>query len=182
MAQLSTPPRNSTPQPNLWPVRAISLLLVVQALGLFGVNAWLLTGVDWEREFAYVFLSLTALDTLSFSTMFTVIAVVALFTAFAFFLRRRSAWLVAMTLQGVILFCCLWIYFLTTSHLRASPVIYLIMLYSILLVLYLNTTDVRQAFAVRQTHDDSWGDPGFGQPDLQTTAAAAQRPEESNDE
>jgi hypothetical protein len=154
MAHLSTPPLHPAPQPNLWPVRAISLLLIVQALGLISLNAWLLAGVDWEREFAFVFLSLTALDTLSFSTMFTLIAVVTFFTAIAFFLRRRSAWLVAMTLQGVILFCCLWIYFLTTSHLRASLFIYLIMLYSILLVLYLNTTDVRQAFW--QMADSGW--------------------------
>jgi hypothetical protein len=173
MAHLSTPSLNPTPQPNLWPVRAISLLLIVQALGLIGINAWLLSGIDWEREFAFVFLSLTALDTLSFSTMFTLIAVVSFFTAFAFFLRRRSAWLVAMTIQGAILFCCLWIYFLTTSHLRASLFIYLIMLYSILLVLYLNTTDVRQAFWRMARPEGSRGP---------WTTADSRQPAEDNDE
>jgi hypothetical protein len=176
MAHLSTPSLHPTPQPNLWPVRAISLLLVIQALGLLGISAWLIIGVDWESEFAFVFLSLTALDTLSFSTMFALIAVVGLFTSVAFFLRRHSAWLVAMTLQGVILSFCLWIYFLTTSHLRASLFIYFIMLYSVLLVLYLNTTDVRRAFAVRQTDDDLWRAAEFNQ------RARPRAPAENHDE
>jgi hypothetical protein len=74
-------------------------------------------------------------------------------TAAAFLLYRRFAWLLAMTLQGLILLRCLILYFATSSHLRSSSWIHLIMLYSIILVLYLNTTDIRLAFTTERTHE-----------------------------
>jgi hypothetical protein len=73
-----------------------------------------------------------------------------LVSSLAILLYRRFAWLLAMTLQGVILLRCLILYFGSNSILRTSPWVHLIMLYAVVLVLYLNTTDIRLAFTAER--------------------------------
>jgi hypothetical protein len=147
MAHRSTPSLRPVPRPYRWPVRAVSVLLVVQAIGLVGVIVYFAFSIDWgARDAADLIKSRAAQDTAIFITLFTGVVVAAFLTATSAFLRWPGAWLVAMGLQGLILAYCLDIYFFTVSHLRASMFIYLIMLYSIIMVLYLNTTDVRLAF------------------------------------
>jgi hypothetical protein len=135
--------------PNPWPIRAISLLLAGQAVGLAALALHFLAKNDWESELAAAELSTKALDSALFALAYTPVAVALFFNAIAFSFRRRSAWLTAMSLQGVILLMALWLYFGTTSYLRQSPWLYALMAYAVVLVLYLNTADVRKAFLAR---------------------------------
>jgi hypothetical protein len=140
--------------PNVvWPVRVVGLLLFFQAFLLSGVTVYFARQIDWERELNDIMLSLPALDVFMWGATLAPVILLLLVTAVAFLFYRRFAWLLAMTLQGLILLRCLILYFATSSHLRTSSWIHLIMLYSIILVLYLNTTDIRLAFTTERTHE-----------------------------
>jgi hypothetical protein len=132
-----------------WPLRAISLLLFLQMLWLGGITAYFAQQINWEQELADSMLSVAALDVLVWTAVVAPLAVLLIVTAVGFFFRRRFAWHFAMTAQGIMLLGSLTIYFFTASHLRDSHFLYLTMLYCILMVLYLNTSDVRMAFHVR---------------------------------
>lgn len=138
-------PAKATPNV-LWPIRIIGLLLFIQALLLTGVTWRFAQAVDWEAEFNDIILSIPALDIVMWGATLAPVILFLLLTAVAFLLYRRFAWLVAMTLQGLILLRCLILYFGTESHLRESAWVHLIMAYAIILVLYLNTSDIRLAF------------------------------------
>jgi hypothetical protein len=129
-----------------WIVRASALLLLLQAATLAGVNLYKSLQIDWATEFADVMLSVAALETILLDAIFIPLALVALLTAIGFFFARRIAWLAAMTVQGLILVSCLLFYYFGY---RSAP-LYGIMLYAILVVLYINTTDVRMAFYARK--------------------------------
>ena len=145
----------------IWPLRAISLLLFVQMASLCVITAYFLKQIDWELELAGTAPSVAALDLIAWTASVTPIAILLLITAIGFFFRRSFAWHSAMTLQGLMLLGCLTIYFFTNSLLRNSHLIYLSMLYCILMVLYLNTRDVRMAFHVREIEIDSDDDDEF---------------------
>lgn len=141
----------------IWPVRIIGLLLFVQALLVSGITVYFARAIDWEHEFNDIVLSLPALDIFMWAATLLPVILLLLLSSVAFLLYRRFAWLLAMTLQGLILLRCLILYFATASHLRDSPWVHIIMLYSIILVLYLNTTDIRLAFIIggaNNGHDD----------------------------
>ena len=140
--------------PNVvWPVRVIGLLLFLQAFMISGITIYFARQIDWERELEDIVLSLRALDIVMWAATLAPVILLLLVTSLAFLLYRRFAWLLAMTLQGLILLRCLILYFGTNSHLRNSSWIHLIMLYSIILVLYLNTTDIRLAFTTEHRHE-----------------------------
>lgn len=138
----------------IWPLRAISLLLFFQMAGLCIITVYFLEQIDWEQELVEPMLSVAALDVIVWTAVVAPLALLLLITTIGFFFRRSFAWHSAMTLQGVILLGCLTIYFFTDSHLRNSHFLYLSMLYCILMVLYLNTSDVRMAFHVRHIKID----------------------------
>ncbi len=146
---LSTP----VPQPTrtyLWPVRAIGLLLLVQAGGLVAISLHWMSQIDWERELEDVLPSVVAIETGSFGILCLFLAGLALLAATGFFFLRPSAWLAAMLGQGLLLAGALTVHFSAQSALRNSVYIYLIMIYAMLMVLYLNTHDVRVTFLVRR--------------------------------
>ncbi len=136
----------TVPQPRLvwWPVRIISLLLSLQAVGLLTICLYLLNQIDWEREWSAYALSATAFETLSFIIFFLPLVALGIFSAIGFLFFWRVAWLTAMIAQGVSLFGCLAIYF--ESYLKDYNFIYLIMLSCIVMVLYLNNNDIRVMF------------------------------------
>lgn len=138
----------------IWPLRAISMLLFLQMTGLLIITAYFLEQIDWEQELVDPMLSVAALDVIVWTAVVAPLGLLLLITTIGFFFRRSFAWHSAMTLQGVMLLGCLTIYFFTDSHLRNSHLLYLSMLYCILMVLYLNTSDVRMAFHVRQIKID----------------------------
>ena len=130
-----------------WTLRVISLLLCVQA-GLLGATAlsfWI--SVDWQRELEDVMPSVRALDILFLGGFLIPLALVEIVTAAQLWLAQRGAWLRAMVVQGILLIFCL------SSYMSRSdqPFIYIFMLTAIVIVLYLNTNDVRLAFTTRST-------------------------------
>jgi hypothetical protein len=125
-----------------WSIRVISFLLGVQAtlLGATALLHWL--SVDWQRELEDVMPSMRALDILFLGGFLVPLAVVTLTTALQLGLGRPGAWLRAMIVQGSLLIFCL------SSYVsgRDQPFIFVFMLTAIVIVLYLNTNDVRLAF------------------------------------
>jgi len=133
---------------NLWPIRSISLLLIVQAVGLLSYNIYQIAQFEWEQEIYDVSFSTEFLYAGTIALIFAPIAIMLFFVALGFSYRRPVAWLAAMMLQGLILLSCLIFYFLPDDK-YSHDWIYPIMLYTILMVLYINARDIRLIFQKR---------------------------------
>jgi hypothetical protein len=140
--------------PNPWPIRAITVLLIVQALTTTAVNLYFLYQIDWQYEMAYAALSVEATESALFAGVLLPLSTITIAVAIAFFFQRRIAWLFAMLCEALILCTCLWVYFFTWSWLRESAWLYIVMAPCIVIVLYLNTYDVRTAFLARPPTPD----------------------------
>jgi hypothetical protein len=99
--------------------------------------------------------STDAAEAFTIYIVFTILTAVAGLAALGFLLLYQSGWLLAMMVQGLCLFVALINYFVNTSPIAAQ----ITMLYSIVMVLYLNSFMVRTAF---QTGTDSPNSPGEG--------------------
>lgn len=132
-----------------WPARIIGLLLLLQTGMLSAISIYFARQIDWSSEWEDIMLSITTLDIVMWVATMIPLVLLLFLTAIGFLLYRRFAWLFAMTIQGLILLRCLFIYFATNSHLQRSPWIHLIMVYCIVLVLYLNSTNIRLAFTAK---------------------------------
>jgi hypothetical protein len=133
-------------------LRVIALLLAVQAVTL-AVITWVYGArLDWEQELADVMLSARAVDTLFLGGLLLPMALFGMAAAWDMWRGRRGAWLRAMIAQGILLIFCLSSYVAN----RGENFVYVLMLLCIVLVLYLNTNDVRLSFyghaAKRRTH------------------------------
>ena len=121
------------------PVRAVGVLLILEVLGLVALGGHEFLQVDWQR----IDLDnppLQAVEVAAFA-LFVPPAVLTLLSALSFLLLRRRGWLLAAIAQGVSLAVCLWLY-----SLFQPGYVYPIMAYCILMILYLNSHDVRVAF------------------------------------
>lgn len=121
------------------PVRAIGLFLILEVLGLAGLGAYELSRVDW-RTLGPEVPEGEVLEALAL-LLFVPPAVMTLLSAMSFLFLRRRGWLLAAIAQGLNLGISLWLY----SQL-APYYVYPIMAYSVLMVLYLNSNDVRLVF------------------------------------
>ena len=130
-----------------WTMRVIALLLAGQAAVLITIIWVTVATFNWELHFRAVMLSMTVMDTVLLGGLLLPMAVFDLFTAMGLWIGQRSAWLRAMTAQGILLIFCLSSY---VAH-RGERYIYLLMLTCIVLVLYLNTYDVRLSFNSRES-------------------------------
>jgi hypothetical protein len=139
----------TAPAPRLsrsWPVRTSAVILLLQALGLATISlssgAWrgwplVLPGMVLAEEMAVVIL---------ISGLLLVVAVLAILAAIGLLVWFRLGWLLAMMTQDVILLVCLYLY------LEHRPgFIYPVMLSCVVLVLYLNSYEVRLTFNGRST-------------------------------
>jgi small-conductance mechanosensitive channel len=72
-------------------------------------------------------------------------AVLTLLSALSFLFLQRRGWLLAAIAQGLSLAVCLWLY-----SLLQPGYVYPIMAYCILMILYLNSKDVRMVFRTGQ--------------------------------
>jgi hypothetical protein len=142
-----------------WPVRANALLLVLQAAGLGGIGAYSVYQVDWQevqqQVDTYATLSQGLTEAVEQAVIVVLIlgvpAILALLAAFGLLLLFRMGWLLAMIVQSLTLLACLLLYAEWQEILYEEPVfIYPVMLYCIVMVLYLNSSDVRAAFQVRR--------------------------------
>ena len=120
------------------PIKVVGLLLMVQVIGLVGLGAYEFVQVDWQQVRPGT--APQALEVLAF-VLFVPPAVLTLLSALSFLLLRRRGWILAASGQGLSLAACLWLY----SQLQPWY-IYPIMAYCALMILYLNSRDVRMRF------------------------------------
>jgi hypothetical protein len=122
----------------------VGLLLVLQVIGLAGLAAYELLQVDLQRLRPEVPSSQPVLEVLTL-VLFVPSAVMTLISALSFLLLRRKGWILAAIGQGLSLAVCLWLY----SQFQPWYV-YPIMAYCTLMILYLNSQDVRTLFHPRR--------------------------------
>ncbi len=152
MANIIAPSRS-------WPIRLIALLLFVQALGLVVLNVQSIALASREGPEITSWSDVitrynqSAVSDLSPAEIQVVAALITasllippvlmgLLAAVGFFFRWRWGWVLAMLTQIVILAFSLMVY----AEWHGSPVVYVTMASSVLMVLYLNVYDVRMAF------------------------------------
>ena len=126
------------------PVRAIGLLLAFQVLCLAALGAHEALQVDWRAVSTETAPSRQVIEAVTLA-LFIPPAVMTLMSALGFLLLRRRGWLLAAISQGLSLGVCLWLY----SQFQPWYV-YPIMAYCILMILYLNSQDVRVVFHPRR--------------------------------
>ena len=126
------------------PIRLIGLLLMVQVIGLLSLGAYEFVHLDWQRIGLDATPPPQAIEVLAF-ILFAPSAVLTLLSALSFLLLRRRGWILAALGQGLSLAVCLWLY----SQLQPYYV-YPIMAYCTLMILYLNSHDVRTRFHPRR--------------------------------
>ena len=136
-----------TIQSGTWPARASAVLVLLQGLAILGYFWYLLRYIDLASAWMMGMLPLEAVDFLGAAFFFGIPAVLAVLTSIGLFLRRRLAWLIAMTAEGLLLASSLYFHFyLSASQFSQSWSIYVIMGSAIFMVFYLNSADVRLAF------------------------------------
>lgn len=129
-----------------WSLRVIVLLLVIQAAGLVGISV---SEYPWTAELPVLrddALRVQLINTFFVSVTFLILAILAVLAALGVLRLLHSAWVLAMAVQAMLLFVCMFLY------IQEKPVVvYPIMLLCIILVLYLNSRDVRVAFRIRSS-------------------------------
>ncbi len=126
------------------PIRVIGLLLILQVIALIALGAYEFVRVDWQRIQLDATPPPQAIEVLAF-ILFAPSAALTLLSALSFLLLRRKGWILAALGQGLSLAVCLWLY----SQLQPWYV-YPIMAYCTLMILYLNSHDVRTMFYPRR--------------------------------
>lgn len=123
------------------PVRAIGLLLMLEAAGIVAFGAYEILRVDWRRVVeTRAMPSREVVETLAL-VLFAPAVVLTLLASLGFLLLRRRGWLLAAISQGMAVATGLWLYA------EYEPVyVYPIMAYAVLMILYLNVHDVRAVF------------------------------------
>ena len=126
------------------PIRVIGLLLILEVVGLIALGTYEFVRVDWQRIELDATPPPQAIEVLTF-VLFAPSAVLTLLSALSFLLLRRRGWILAALGQGLCLAVCLWFYS------RLQPwYVYPLMAYSTLMILYLNSHDVRTRFYPRR--------------------------------
>jgi hypothetical protein len=128
-----------------WQVRVISLLLLLEALGMGGIIAFLASTIDWNSEASAILFSAEAVAALINAFWAGVLIILLLLAALGFALRRRFGWLLAMMAQGATLLGGLVLYF------QADPrpwYVFPTLAYAVFMALYVNSADIRLAFRV----------------------------------
>jgi hypothetical protein len=151
------------------PTRAVGLLLILQAIGLVGLIAYGLLQVDWQQvrsdsqqqglvleiqpdssqqqegEEESV---LEAARAIGAAILFLPSIVLAILGALGFLLFSRRGWLLASLAQTLSLGACMELYY--NSVWENPAFVYPVMLYCILMILYLNSSEVRVVFHSRR--------------------------------
>src|SRR3712207_2809808 len=139
------------------PVRVIGALLLLQLVGLVSLGVYLLSSIDWDRLLTLIESQGQTLpgplekqleQAILFVVYFLPSAVLLLVAGLSFMLLRRRGWLLASVAQSVLLLACLFAY----PEPRPGFA-YPIIAYCILMVLYLNSRDVRAVFHSKRSEE-----------------------------
>ena len=123
------------------PVRAIALLLMLEAAGIAAYGAYEFSRVDWRSVVAAREVPSEEVIEVLVLVLFAPAVVLTLLASLGFLLLRRRGWLLAAISQGAVVATGLWLYA------EYEPVyVYPIMAYAVLMILYLNVHDVRAVF------------------------------------
>ncbi len=122
------------------PVRVIGFLLALQVTGLTVLGLYEFFSVDW-RGFEILSPFSSGLAEAAAVALFVPAAILLLLAAFGFLVLRRRGWLLAAIGEGATLAASLWIYVVLDPF-----YVYPIMAYAVLMVLYLNSHNIREAF------------------------------------
>jgi hypothetical protein len=122
-------------------VRAVGLLLMLEAAGLTAYAAYEYSRVDWRRiSSSREAPPAETVETLAL-ILFAPGVALTLLSALGFLLLRRRGWLLAAISQGLLVATGLWLY---AEYEPAYT--YPVMAYAVLMILYLNVHDVRAVF------------------------------------
>ena len=124
------------------------MLLILEVIGLVLLGGYEFLQVDW-RDINLRTLQPQAVELAVFA-LFIPSAVLTLLSALSFLFLYRRGWLLAAIAQGLSLAVCLWLY----SWFQPGYV-YPIMAYCVLIILYLNSQDVRMVFRTGQSPQTS---------------------------
>jgi small-conductance mechanosensitive channel len=122
--------------------------LILEVIGLVILGGYEFLQVDW-RGIDLENPEHQAVEVAVFA-LFVPSAILTLLSALSFLFLRRRGWLLAAIAQGLSLAVCLWLY-----SLFQPGYVYPIMAYCVLMILYLNSQDVRVVFQPRQSHGTS---------------------------
>jgi hypothetical protein len=124
-------------------VRVIGVLLILEVIGLVLLGGYEFLQIDW-RDIDLRTLRPQAVELMVFA-LFIPSAILTLLSALSFLFLYRRGWLLAAIAQGLSLAVCLWLY-----SLFQPGYVYPIMAYCVLMILYLNSQDVRMVFRTGQ--------------------------------
>jgi hypothetical protein len=135
-------------------VRLVGVLLILQLVGLVVIGFFVLDALDWDRvmnlsdqqaqDLPKPFVNQLE-QAILFVVYFLPPAILLLLAGLSFLLLRRRGWLLASIAQALVLLVCLF------SYPDPRPgFTYAIIAYSVLMVLYLNSRDVRAVFHARR--------------------------------
>jgi hypothetical protein len=125
------------------------VLLILEVIGLVLIGAREFSQVYWKglelgsRQYEVAEVAVYAL--------FVPSGILTLMSAMSFLFMRRKGWLLAAIAQGLSLAVSLWLY----SWFQPGYV-YPIMAYCVLMILYLNSNDVRLVFLPRRDSEASY--------------------------
>ncbi len=133
------------------PIRVVGVLLILQLVGLACLAAYEFTHLDLQRLRLDATPSRQVIEVLAFA-LFVPSAVLTLLSALSFLLLRRKGWVLAALGQGLSVAICLWLY----TELQPWYV-YPVMAYCTLMILYLNSRDVRARLHPRRESSEPGG-------------------------
>jgi hypothetical protein len=125
-------------------VRVIGALLILEVIGLVFLGGYEFLQVQWMG----INLESPQHETVEAAVfaLFIPSAILTLLSALSFLFLQRRGWLLAAIAQGLSLAVSLWLY-----SLFQPGYIYPIMAYCVLMILYLNSREVRMVFQSRHS-------------------------------
>lgn len=144
----SQSPTPLAPEERPWPVKALTVLLFVQSIGLLVLAIHSFITLDLGGAPAAETLLALLFGAAAGSLALSALSLLALVAAMGFFGLWRTAWLNGMVVQGLMLFIALVIYFRGERFYT-----FLMMFYGIFMVVYLHHPDVQATFRVNVTPD-----------------------------
>jgi len=138
------------PPKRTWPLTALALLLLIQALGFYTIGIYHLSQVGWREDISVrnvaIHLPIGLLGLAFFG-----LALLALFAAVGFFRLWSNAWVMGMLTQGLSLVMGISLYY------RVRPnYLYLILVFGIFMVVFMNFIEV-PADIKKRWSDEEWG-------------------------